>query len=249
MFLKIKDAKNAHKNTDKLRAILSKAAKLKKLVRPFFMWLTKPRTEVRYDVHGVSGAHWPFLRRDHDKILKIVSMGVGEDLSYELSIDKLANCNFTFFDPTLKALRYYESVTSAFYGRNFFNNIAVIGNDGPVSFSLPENEAHVSVKITTRPSEDSVNFPCIKVEELHGDILNEIDYLKMDIEGAEINVLKKMIKLGIRPKCILVEFHHWIYWDNSLFTVFILHHHLKKVGYNVFYQSNNGAEYGFILRK
>jgi len=37
---------------------------------------------------------------------------------------------------------------------------------------------------------------------------SKIDLLKMDIEGAEYSVLKDMESVNIRPKQLLIEFHH-----------------------------------------
>ena len=219
----------------------------KKLVRPFFKALTRPRYISDLDILGNSGADWPFLRRDVNTNIKMVSIGVGEDISYELKVDKLANCKFFFFDPTERAASYYKVASDQLSGMHQFELKAVIGEDVAASFLLPEIDEHVSVKVTSSDVTGSVELPCISLVQLRDyGVLDGVDYLKMDIEGAEIGVLRSLMQLGLRPRRILVEFHHWVYWDSSIFSVFFIQRELKHYGYEIFYQSANGSEYGFI---
>ncbi len=70
--------------------------------------------------------------------------------------------------------------------------------------------------------------------------------MKMDIEGAEYQVIDALAASGIRPKQLLVEFHHR--WQaigvartrQGLAT-------LRALGYSVFAISESGEEYSLIL--
>jgi len=73
-----------------------------------------------------------------------------------------------------------------------------------------------------------------------------IDVLKMDIEGAEYEVLWDLLGCGIRPRQILVEFHHrWpeLGIERTRRAV----RELNQAGYLIFNVSASGEEYSFKL--
>ena len=72
-----------------------------------------------------------------------------------------------------------------------------------------------------------------------------IDLLKMDIEGAEYDVLADLLTQRIPVKQILVEFHHrWpqIGVDKTRQAI----HALNAAGYKIFSVSPGGEEYSFL---
>ena len=76
---------------------------------------------------------------------------------------------------------------------------------------------------------------------------DHIDILKMDIEGAEYEVIDDMIESGIKPRQLLVEFHHrfqGVGLGKTKATV----EKLRDNGYMLFGVSVTGEEYGFIER-
>lgn len=76
---------------------------------------------------------------------------------------------------------------------------------------------------------------------------NIVDVLKMDIEGGEYKVIDDFIKEGIKPKVLLIEFHHRfpeVGLDKTKNSI----ESLKSHGYCVFYVSANGEEVGFFRR-
>lgn len=81
-----------------------------------------------------------------------------------------------------------------------------------VKFYLPKNHNHVSHSISNFQNNFKTNTDYIKVQTISVvDVINEnkleeIDLLKLDIEGAENLVLLDMIKKKIFPDQILVEF-------------------------------------------
>jgi len=72
-----------------------------------------------------------------------------------------------------------------------------------------------------------------------------IDILKMDIEGAEYDVINEMSKSDIRPQQILVEFHHRFQGVGIRETIKAIRR-LKIMGYNLFSVSDTNEEFGFI---
>jgi hypothetical protein len=75
----------------------------------------------------------------------------------------------------------------------------------------------------------------------------KIDILKLDIEGAEYDVMKDIYSSSIRPKQILIEFHHGFpnvgiqETKNAIETI-------RSMGYDLFSISDTNEEYSFILR-
>lgn len=81
-----------------------------------------------------------------------------------------------------------------------------------VKLFLPENPAFVSHSIVNGRRGDPTPKDYIEVDAvsidalLHCFALRQLPLLKLDIEGAEIEVLKDMLKKGIFPEQILVEY-------------------------------------------
>lgn len=82
----------------------------------------------------------------------------------------------------------------------------------PVRFFQPANPQHVSHSITNLFNKQAADAPYIEVpgttipEIMARHAVDEIAILKIDIEGAEIDVLNDMIGRNIHPDQILVEF-------------------------------------------
>jgi hypothetical protein len=72
-----------------------------------------------------------------------------------------------------------------------------------------------------------------------------IDILKMDIEGAEYQVLEDVLTSEIRPHQILVEFHHRFATGGIENTRHALGR-LKAAGYRLFSVSPTVEEFCFI---
>ena len=74
---------------------------------------------------------------------------------------------------------------------------------------------------------------------------DQIDILKMDIEGAEYEVVEDIRKSEIRPRQILIEFHHRFPGVGIAKTREAIKR-IKSMGYYLFSVSPNNKEYGFI---
>ena len=72
-----------------------------------------------------------------------------------------------------------------------------------------------------------------------------IDLLKMDIEGAEYDVISDMMESGILPDQLLIEFHHRFENIKSAKTRESIEL-LRSFGYLLFYISDSGTDYGFV---
>ena len=76
---------------------------------------------------------------------------------------------------------------------------------------------------------------------------NMIAILKMDIEGAEYQVIEDMAASTIRPVQVLVEFHHR-FRSVGLKKTKDAVERLRKMGYGLFSVSSSGKEFCFMLK-
>jgi FkbM family methyltransferase len=162
----------------------------------------------------------------------VYSAGVGEDISFDLLLQSKYNCNITLIDPTSRAKNHFDEVSS-FYNTNdwkFSGDVQsdyklVIENLKPnldkfqflqvglwkckdrLRFYKHDNPLYVSQ--TLIPDMFGKNYDEVSVNSVKN-IMQEnghtkIDLLKIDVEGAEIDVINQMINDKIYPKYICME--------------------------------------------
>ena len=89
---------------------------------------------------------------------------------------------------------------------------AIWVNDYPVKFYHPPTEDHVSHSIVNYQNNYASNtryieVPAITLKQLmQNESLESIPLIKLDIEGAEVEVITSFLDEGIRPDQILVEY-------------------------------------------
>ena len=181
-----------------------------------------------------------------NKDLKVLSFGLGEDISFDLILANDYNASVHGFDPTPKSIEWVKSqkLPNSFilheYGLADFN--------GTIEFYPPQNSGHISYSTIDRPSSlsNSIDVPVKNIISIMNDLeLKRIDILKMDIEGSEYNVINDLLSTDIRPKQLLVEFHHRFQEIGMIKTKDIIYD-LRENGYRVFSISENAEEYSFI---
>ena len=72
-----------------------------------------------------------------------------------------------------------------------------------------------------------------------------IDILKMDVEGAEYDVITDICQSEIRPQQILIEFHHR-FPNVGLAKTRNTIEQIRKMGYKLFSVSTTNEEFCFI---
>lgn len=177
----------------------------------------------------------------------IYSIGIGEDVSFDLEIIEKYRCKVFAFDPTPKSVNWINKNVS---NNNFnFSPIGISKEKGSRLFYLPKDNKHVSgslVKISTVNKEMAVKleFDTLKNQMIKNNH-HKIDLLKMDIEGSEYDVIDFILNEKIEIDQILVEFHPHLVQNGRKKTKSSIIK-LESFGYKCFARSNSFLEYSFI---
>lgn len=132
--------------------------------------------------------------------------GVGTDISFDLALIEKFGCLCHAFDPTPESIKYIERQSLPSQYR--FHAFGLWSRNEKLKFYAPANELHISHSILNlQGTENYFEANCRTVasimEELGDD---QIDLIKLDIEGAEYEVLESMKRDGIAPQVILIEY-------------------------------------------
>jgi FkbM family methyltransferase len=151
------------------------------------------------------GGWWIDLDLVSDKSI-VYSVGIGEDASFDIELLKEKNCLIHGFDPTPRSIEWVEEQKLS---ENFvFHSYGIGSTDSIVDFYPPERKDWISHSIIMNPKVEpiKVKLRCLSsiMKELQHD---HIDLLKMDIEGAEYEVLDSIIFNNINIEQICAEFH------------------------------------------
>lgn len=175
----------------------------------------------------------------------VYSFGVGEDISFDLALIERCGVAVHAFDPTPRSLAWVAAreTPPAFQLHPF----GVADFDGVARFELPADERHVSLRLTVdRASGDVLELPVARLQSILDQLGHPVPaLLKMDVEGAEYGVLADLVRSGLRPRQLLVEFHHHLPGFEVSDTRRAVEQ-LRGAGYRVFSVSSNNHEISFL---
>lgn len=133
--------------------------------------------------------------------------GVGEDITFDLALIKEVGCQVFAFDPTPKAKDHVKK--NASQEDNFhFMGVAVWSSDTMLRLFAPRDPSHVSYSaLNLQGTVDHIETKARRIGSLMREFgHSRLDLLKLDIEGAEYEVLGNVLDEGIAPRVICVEF-------------------------------------------
>lgn len=157
-------------------------------------------------------------------------VGAGEDISFDCELIERFGCEVFVFDPTPRAVAHVAELRERVgrgesmpinnkpgtayvlaaekLSRLHFQPFGVWSEDVRQRFYVPQDSSHVSHSILNlQQTETYFEADCRKLSSLmHEAGHDRIDLLKLDIEGAEYEVLKAMLADGILPRVLCVEF-------------------------------------------
>jgi FkbM family methyltransferase len=160
--------------------------------------------------HGSEYGGWTICPSDLNRNSIVYSLGVGDDISFDISLIEKYGVTVYAFDPTPKSVQWVKSqrLPKEF---NFYE-YAVLDYDGVAKFYPPDDPDWISHTISENEYATADRAIIASVRRLSS-IMHELDHeridlLKMDIEGAEYSVIRDMIRSGIQVSQLAVEFHH-----------------------------------------
>jgi len=180
----------------------------------------------------------------------VYTLGVCNDIEFELMIINDYKAQVYAFDPTPFSIEWIESQSLP---ENF--------NFYPCAISGKDKNLYLYPRITVHGETTTTMYTVHKQEEQRNDGItvegltlksitrklnhNHIDVLKIDIEGAEYEVLQNMLDTNLRPKIILIEFHHRFKGLHKSQTVDAISS-LRNDGYLIAHISVTGREFCFV---
>ena len=194
-------------------------------------------------------ADWTFCPHNLNEHSVVYSFGVGEDISFDLELIKHYNLHIHAFDPSPRSIEWVQkqNLREEFH----FHPFGLAGQDGSITFSEPAEPGIHSLRMTdsAQGGDAELKTHLLSVHRLQT-ILKKlghemIDILKMDIEGAEYEVVEDIIHSSIPISQILIEFHHRFDSLGIGMTRQAISR-LNGAGYKIFNVSASGEEISFI---
>jgi FkbM family methyltransferase len=134
--------------------------------------------------------------------------GLGTEISFELALAERYGCEVHAFDPTPASIAYVRQFADA-RPRLRFHPYGIWSCDTTKRFYAPRDVMHVSHSIANLQRTDSYfEAGCRSISSLCRELGHDhVDLLKLDIEGAEYEVLDSIFAADIRPRLLCVDFH------------------------------------------
>ncbi len=210
----------------------------------------EPNLKPELHLACVNDSGWLYDATKLDENSVVYSFGVGDNIDFDLSLIMRTHSELHAFDPTPAALSICDddNLPPEFV----FHAWAVAGQDGHLTlYPRVRKGGGASDVMYTLVAEESVRdnrlevpaytIPTILAKLGH----SHINLLKMDIEGAEYDVLEQMLTSPHRPEQLLVEFHHRFSEIGPDRTRRLIDR-LQTAGYKIFSVSETGREVSFL---
>jgi len=156
-------------------------------------------------------------------------IGAGDDVSFDIALNGQLGLKVICADPTPRAVEHVKGILNGHASRKpvrigsgpmtyelsdfdparfTFVPVAVWSADGQLRLFAPRDPTHVSHSVLNlQRTAGWIDVKAQRISSIVEDFrVGNIQLLKLDIEGAEYEVLDDLLAGAIRPKQILVEF-------------------------------------------
>ena len=175
----------------------------------------------------------------------IYSVGVGSNIDFDLELINSFGATVHAFDPTPRSI---EWVKSQKLPKHFiFHPFGLSAENGHMDFFPPAkaSSTHFSPIDRYGDTNNVVRAPVKDIDTIASELNHkEIDLLKMDIEGAEYEVIEALPKNRVAINQILIEFHH-MYKGVPISKTVDAISTLSNLGFELFNISQRTYEFSF----
>ncbi|MEO8764196.1 MAG: FkbM family methyltransferase [Ginsengibacter sp.] len=157
--------------------------------------------------------------------------GAGEDISFDCEVAKRFHCQVAIFDPTPRSKTHFDLVVKASQSMAIlpvnnnpkelydldkesftsitFYEIGLWKNTEYLKFFSPKNTSHISHSIGNLQNTSAFFMAPVKrlSKIMSENDHNKLDLLKLDIEGAEFEVIDSILEDKVDVKILCIEFH------------------------------------------
>ncbi|HET6629975.1 MAG TPA: FkbM family methyltransferase [Woeseiaceae bacterium] len=234
----------AWKRVEKSAGYQRKKLVLKRLVG------REPRLRTDLDIPVLEEGGWRYCPGALDRDSVVYSLGIGKDTGFDQALMRRFGLQVHAFDPTPSTAQWLLEHPQ---GPDFhYHPWAVTAQDGALTLypRMRRNGRKSSVMYTLVADggarTDAIEVPAFSLGSIvlelgHG----RLDLLKIDIEGAEYDVLDTLPDLAVKPRQLLVEFHHRFAGIGPARTVEAVAA-LRRQGFGLFAISDTGRELSFL---
>lgn len=193
--------------------------------------------------------------------------GAGLDISFDLEIAAQFKSQVHIFDPTPRAYDHYLDLTehvkqsismpykegrycinSIDFENITFHKIGIWNNNETLKFYAPQNIEHISHSaVNLQKTESYFEAEVKSISSIMNELgHSQIDLLKLDIEGAEYNVLDNLIATNKLPTVLCVEFDE-VHTPLNLGFIYRIHSQIKRLRKSGYYIINIDNAYNITF--
>lgn len=181
---------------------------------------------------------------------KAFSFGIGADITFDKYLMNKWGMKVYGFDPTPKSCNWVKQCCADISNFHFYE-YGISNEDGIKDFYLPRNPRDISgslMKNSNTARKIQIPFKGIAsiMEELS---INEVDILKLDIEGSELEVIPDVLKSGMRFKQLCVEIHYRFWENHKYLNLFKLIRLLNRANYYIVAVSSSYEEITLLKKE
>ena len=210
------------------------------------LWL---ETEVQHEVLESGG--WLYAPKLLGPDSVVYSLGVGDSVEFDLHLIEHYGLTVHTFDPTPYSEEWMSGLELPPDLK--FHKWAAAGEDGSlrlfrrISKRGKKSKVMWTVEGQAGDGSEYIDAPAYTIRTMMEKLGHErVDLLKIDVEGAEYEILDSLDKTERLPVQLLVEFHHRFPGISKQRTAESIQM-LRGLGYQIFSISETGREIGFVF--
>ena len=179
--------------------------------RRFIKSFCKKNLEILDDNNIITVGNYLVNKKNLNNNSVIYSFGIGENINFEQNITKKFSCKVFAYDPTSLAKNYMSKIKYDI-STIIFKSYGIWKKDGIIKFFFQDESktsnsgGSITNLFETSSYEELQCFTLSTLMQQNGH--NAVDLLKLDIEGAAMDVIDNILQDKIFPRQIVVEFEY-----------------------------------------